>query len=64
MRNLVVGLEDPTYRLARAVLHKHVGRAALPELRRTAREAKNPRLRVRATLLGAQLAGGRRGRAR
>jgi hypothetical protein len=60
IRNAVVGLEDPTYGLARVLLLKHVGVAALPELRRAARGSVNPRLRVRATLVGAQIARRRR----
>jgi serine/threonine-protein kinase len=57
IKNAVAALDDPTYRAARGLLRKKVGRAALPELRRAARTAKSPRVRERARHLAAQLGG-------
>jgi serine/threonine-protein kinase len=51
MHNAVVALEDPTYRPARALLHKHPSRAAVHALREAARSAKNPQLARRAAKL-------------
>jgi serine/threonine-protein kinase len=59
LRNAVIGLEDPTYRLARSLLRTQLGKGALAELRRASQEARNPRLRVRATLLASEIARGR-----
>ena len=60
VRNAVAALDDPTYRLARGLLRKRVGTAALPELRRAVRDPKNARIQSRATRLGLELAHGRR----
>jgi serine/threonine-protein kinase len=59
IRDAVGALDDPTYRLARALLRKRVGTAALPELRRAAREGKNARVESRAARLATELAHGR-----
>jgi serine/threonine-protein kinase len=55
IRDSVAALDDPTYRHARALLRKKVGTAALPELRRAAKEGKNARVQVRAARLVAEL---------
>ncbi len=60
VRDTVGALDGTTYRLARAVIVARIGTAALPELRRQARGAKNPRTRARAARLAQQLAHGRR----
>jgi serine/threonine-protein kinase len=54
LHNLVVALDDPTYRPARG-LAKRVGAAAIPELRRAARADKSQKVRKRAALLLHQL---------
>jgi len=56
IRDAVAALDDPTYRLARALLRKRVGTAALPELRRAAKEGKNAKVQVRAARLVGELA--------
>jgi hypothetical protein len=60
IRNCVVALDDPTYKLARAVIRTRIGTAALPELRRAAKSAKNPKIERRAASLAAKLSGKRR----
>jgi hypothetical protein len=55
IRNAISALDDAQFLLARAVLRK-VGRPALPELRRTVRETKNPKLRARANRVGVEIA--------
>jgi hypothetical protein len=55
VRNAVVALDDPTSRLARALIRKHIGAAALGELRRAAREGKNPKVSARAGRLVREL---------
>ncbi len=59
-RNAVSALDDPTYRLARAVIKFRLGSAALGEVRRAARSSPNPRVKKRAAHLAAQLGHGRR----
>ena len=58
IRNSVGALEDPTYRLARAVIKTRIGAAALPEVRHAARAAKSPKVQKRAARLAQQLARG------
>jgi hypothetical protein len=55
VKNTVAALDDPTYRAARALVRGHLGAAALPELRRAARGAKNPLVQKRAARLVADL---------
>jgi hypothetical protein len=64
VRNVVAALDDPTYRLARAVIKARLGRAALAEVRRAARSKKNPRVQQRAARLAQQLAHGKHRRHR
>jgi hypothetical protein len=59
-RNAVGALDDPTYRLARAVIKFRLGAAALGEVRRAARSSSNARVRKRAAHLAAQLGHRRR----
>jgi serine/threonine protein kinase len=54
-RNIIRGLDDPTYRLARDILRKYVGSAAAPELRLAAMRADSPKVKKRAALLYEQL---------
>ncbi len=56
-RNAVEALDDPTFRLAHALLRRRVGAAALPELRRAARTARNPKVQRRAAHLVAEMTG-------
>jgi hypothetical protein len=60
IRNCVVALDDPTYRPARALIRRHLGAAALRELRRAERSARTPRVRQRAAALVGELAPHRR----
>jgi serine/threonine-protein kinase len=55
VRDAVGALDDPTYRMARALIRKRIGAAALPELRRAARDAKKDLVAARATRLGIEL---------
>jgi hypothetical protein len=55
IKDAVVALDDPTYRLSRRLLRKRVGPSALSELRRAARADKNPRIAARAARLAAEL---------
>ena len=64
VRNAVSALDDPTYRLARAVIKTRIGKAALAEVRRAARNKKNPRVQKRAARLVQQLVHGKRRRRR
>ncbi|HEX2568602.1 MAG TPA: protein kinase [Polyangia bacterium] len=50
-RNVIRSLDDPTYRLARGILLKYVGAAAVPELRQAAARSDNPKVKKRAALL-------------
>jgi hypothetical protein len=59
-RNAVGALDDPTYRLARAVIKFRLGAAALGEVRRAARSSPNARVKKRAAHLAAQLGHRRR----
>jgi hypothetical protein len=54
-RNIIRGLDDPTYRLARDILRKYVGSAAAPELRLAAMRSDSPKVKKRAALLYEQL---------
>ena len=60
LRNVVIGLDDPTYRPARVLLRKYIGAAALPELRRMAVGSPSSLLRRRANAVGTQIARARR----
>jgi serine/threonine-protein kinase len=61
-RNVVSGLEDPTYRLARAVIKTRMGVAVLGEVRRAAHSARTLKVRQRAAKLAWQLTHRRRRR--
>jgi hypothetical protein len=63
-KNVVSALDDPTYPLARAVVRKELGPAALGELRTAARTAKSPKVQRRAAKLVAELSHPARGRRR
>src|SRR5262249_21368917 len=55
VKNAVGALDDPTFRAARALLRGRIGAAALPELRRAARDGKNALVQKRAARLVADL---------
>jgi serine/threonine-protein kinase len=55
LRNAVVALDDPTFKLARTLIRKRVGAAAIPELRRAEQSAKNPKVQKRAGRLAVEL---------
>jgi hypothetical protein len=61
-RNVVSALEDPTYRLARAVIRMRMGVAVLGEVRRAAHGARSLKVRQRAAKLAWQLTHRRRRR--
>jgi serine/threonine-protein kinase len=56
LRNVVGALDDPTYRLARALLRKRVGASAVGELKRAAKDGKNAKVESRAARLALELA--------
>jgi hypothetical protein len=56
IRNVVTALDDPTYKLASAIIHVRLGTAALAELKRTGRNGKNPTVQKRAARLAVELA--------
>jgi hypothetical protein len=60
LRNAVAALDDPTYRLARALIRVRIGVAALPEVRRAARDGKNAKVHQRAAALAISLTRGGR----
>jgi len=60
VRDVVSALDSPQHHLAYAVLWTRIGRSALPDVRRLARTAKNPRTRARAVHLVQQLTHHRR----
>ncbi len=64
VHNTVAALDDPTYRLARAIIKLRLGVAALAEVRLAARTSKNPKVHRRAAVLAEQLGhtGGKRRR--
>jgi hypothetical protein len=55
LRNTVVAIDDPTYRLARAVITRRIGPAAVGELRAATRPGHSPKVQRRAAQLVAQL---------
>jgi hypothetical protein len=56
VRNAVAALDDPTFGLASALVREHLGTAALVELRRAARDGKNPKVQKRAARLAVEIA--------
>jgi hypothetical protein len=64
VRNVVVALDDPTFNLASTLIQTRLGVAALAELRRAGRNAKNPRVQKRAAHLAVEIAEAGRLRAR
>ena len=55
VKNVVSALEDPTARSAHALVRARIGVAALPELRRVARGAKDPKVQRRAAKIAAEV---------
>ena len=60
VRDTVGALDGPTHHLAYAIIWTRIGKPALPDVRRLARTAKNPRTRARAAHLAQELAHRRR----
>jgi hypothetical protein len=60
LKNTVLALDDPTYRLARAVITRQLGASAVGELRAAAHSRRNPRVQKRAERLVAELSPSRR----
>jgi len=59
-RNAVAALDDPTFKAASAFIRARLGSAAAPELRRTSRQSKNPKVQARAARLAGELTDGPR----
>jgi serine/threonine-protein kinase len=55
VKNVVAALEDPTSRSAHALVKARIGAAALPELRRAAHSAKDPKVQRRAARIAAEV---------
>jgi hypothetical protein len=60
LRNVVAALDDPTFRLARSLLKKRIGAAAIGELHRAARDSRSQKVQARAAHLAAELSHHRR----
>ena len=60
VRDTVGALDGPTHHLAYSIIWTRIGRSALPDVRRLARTAKNPRTRARAVHLAHELTHRRR----
>jgi predicted Zn-dependent protease len=56
VHNVVSALDDPTSRMARQLISARLGTAALAELRRAARDSRNPKVQKRAGRLALDLA--------
>ena len=56
IHNVVVALDDPTFKTASAMVHARLGIAVIGELRRAARASKNPTVQKRAAHLAIELA--------
>jgi tetratricopeptide (TPR) repeat protein len=54
-RNSIGALDDPTFKAASAFIRARLGSAAAPELKRTSRQSKNPKLQARAARLAVEL---------
>jgi eukaryotic-like serine/threonine-protein kinase len=64
VHNVVLALDDPTFKTASALVHARLGTAALGELKRAGRDPKNPTVQKRAAHLATELAGAGRPRSR
>jgi serine/threonine-protein kinase len=56
VRNTVSALDGATFKLARSVIRKRLGVAALPDVKRAARDARSPKTQKRAARLAQELA--------
>jgi serine/threonine-protein kinase len=63
IHNVVTALDDPTFKVASALVHARLGTAALGALKRAGRDAKNLTVQKRAARLAVELAEGGRTRA-
>jgi hypothetical protein len=59
-----LALDDPTSRMARQLINARIGTAALAELRRAARDPRNPKVQKRAGRLALDIAPARRAKRR